>query len=177
MPKNKKQKQSQVEAYRAKLQQTKTIFVVETKGINPNETNSLKKQLNELDSSFHVIKNTLFKIALKEEGLPVLVALDNDQRAVLFADGPKASEAAKVLSKFIKDTDKLKVVSGLLDGAEITTADVESLATLPSKEQLLGQLLSVFNGPMRGLVTVLNGNMREFVYALNAIKEKKEAAA
>lgn len=174
MAKSKVQKQELVDQYRTQLKGAKAVYLVKPKAVNPNEAASLKKALFDLDSTFTVVKNTLFKRALKDENLPDFESLSGGEHAVLFS-GEEVSETAKLLSKFAKDSDKIEMVAGILNGNKISGSQVQALADLPSKEALLGQLLSVFNGPMRGLVTVLNGNARELVQVLNAVKEAKTA--
>lgn len=176
MSKNKAQKQQIVEAYRNKLQNTKTIFVVKPKGVSANQSTELKKNSSRLGSNYNIVKNSLFKIALQQENLPEIKELAAGEHAIVFSSKDKISESAKLLIEFNKDNDdKLELIAGLLDGEYINGAQIKSLADLPSKEVLIAQLLNVFNGPARGLVTVLNGNMRKLVYALNAIADKKQA--
>jgi large subunit ribosomal protein L10 len=148
--------------------------VVKPIGVNPNESVKIKKELFGADSAYNVVKNSLFKIALKNKGLPGGEFFTSGEYAVAFTND-KISEAAKVIAKFVKDTEKMEIIGGVLDGAVIDASQVKNLSELPSKEVLLGQLLSVINGPLRGLVTVLNGNVRQLTYALNAIKEAKAA--
>ena len=174
MPKTKKQKTELVNQYRGKLKSSKAVYLVRPAGLTPNESTALKKELFTMGATFNTVKNTLFEIALKEESLPEFENLKEGSHSVLFS-GDEMSEAAKVLKKTIKDTQKVTIIAGLLNGAKISATQIEALADLPSKDQLIGQLLSVFNGPARGFVTVLNGNMRQFVQVLNAIKEAKSS--
>lgn len=173
MAKSKNQKEELVKSYQQKLKKAKAVYMLKPKGVNPNEATALKKELYTLDSSYNTIKNNLFKIALQQEGLPEMESLESGAHAVLFS-GDQVSETAKVITNFIKNAeDKMEIIGGILEGNKISAEQIKSLAELPSKDQLLGQLLSVFNGPIRGFVTVAQGNIREFVYLLNAIKEAK----
>jgi len=81
---------------------------------------------------------------------------------------------AKALAQFAKDHEKFIIRSAALEGEKIGPDELIALSKLPSKEILLGQLLSVLNGVPTGLVQVLSGVPRTFVYGLQAIKEKKE---
>ncbi|KXK26675.1 MAG: 50S ribosomal protein L10 [candidate division WS6 bacterium OLB20] len=175
MAKTKNDKKALVEEYVNKLQGVETIYFVAPKGLSANQSTDLKKALFDTGSSFNVVKNTLFKIALEKAGLPVPELLEGGEHAVVFS-GKEISEVAKLVSKHAEETEKMEIVGGLLNGEYITAQQVKDLADLPSKDQLLGQLLSVFNGPARGLVTVLSGNMREMVQVLSAIKDQKENA-
>ncbi len=83
---------------------------------------------------------------------------------------------AKVVAKFAKDHDKFTIRSAVLEGEKLEVDGVVALSKLPSKEVLIGQLLSVLNGVPTGLVQVLSGVPRTFAYALQAVKEQKEQA-
>jgi large subunit ribosomal protein L10 len=69
--------------------------------------------------------------------------------------------------------ENLKIVGGILGTKELSTAEVNALAKLPSKEELLSKLVGTLNAPVSGFVNVLAGNMRGFVTALQAIADKK----
>jgi large subunit ribosomal protein L10 len=83
----------------------------------------------------------------------------------------------KILAEFSKDHPELQIRAALLDGKLLSADDITALSKLPSKEVLLGQMLSVMNAVPTGLVQVLSGVPRTFLYALQAIKEQKEQTA
>lgn len=173
MAKTKAQKSAQVAEYSQRLQNYTTFFVVKPLGVNPNESTKLKKELSKLGSSYNVVKNTLFKVALKDASFEGAEFFDHNEHAVIFADGKTISESAKAIQAFVEDTKKAEIVGGVLDNKVIAASQVEQLAKLPSKDVMIAQFLNVINAPMTGLVRVLNGNIQEFLYALNAIKEAK----
>lgn len=175
MSKNKQQKKELVSLYSTKLEKNPTFFVVKPLGINPNEATAMKKELSELGSSYNLVKNTLFQIALKEANFP-LTELGDGQHSIIFSS-EKISETAKVINKFSKnkDVDRLEIIAGVYNMKLITKEEVKAIADLPSKEALIGQLLSVMVGPVRNLMYVLKGNIQEFTYLLNSIQEKKTA--
>ncbi|MFN2355519.1 MAG: 50S ribosomal protein L10, partial [Desulfopila sp.] len=81
---------------------------------------------------------------------------------------------AKALADFAKDHEKFILRSAVLEGEKLGPKELESLAKLPSKEVLLGQLLTVLNGVPQGLVQVLSAVPRNFGYGLQALKDQKE---
>lgn len=172
MAKSKDQKKAAVTEYRDWIKASKAIYFITPSAITPNEATKLKKELYTLDSQFNVIKNSLFKLALEDEGLTLDESVFEGPNAVVFTTD-KMSEAAKVLSKFIKDTDKAAVKGGILDGRIIAKEQVEALASLPSREQLLAQVVGTMNAPVSGFVNVLAGTMRSFLYVLNALQAQK----
>jgi large subunit ribosomal protein L10 len=172
MSKTKLDKKDMVDDYKAKLKGSKAVYIIEPTAVTPNEASELKKKLFDLDSTFNNVKNSLFKIAMEEEGMESGLEITG-KNAVIFA-GEKISEAAKALKEFIKDTEKIVIKGGFLNGEEIKKEQIEALADLPSREQLLGQVVGTMNAPISGFVNVLAGNVRGIVNVLNAIKEKKQ---
>ena len=84
---------------------------------------------------------------------------------------------AQVLAKFIKDYKKLEIKGGILEGKVIGLDEVKALADLPPREILLGQVASVFQAPIAGLVNVLQGPIRKLGYALEEVRKLKEQEA
>jgi len=175
MAKTKKQKETIVEYYSQLLNSSNTFFMVRPNGLTVNETVSLKKDLFTTKSSYNIVKNTLFKIALKEANLPILNTLEEKEHAVIFTDSP--TETAKILNQHVKSSQKIEPLGGLLNKEEISAVDIETLANLPEKDQLIAQLLSVFNGPSSAFARVLNGNMQKLTQLLVAINNTKSNIA
>ena len=82
---------------------------------------------------------------------------------------------AQLIAAFAKKHDIVSIYGGMLEGNFIDSNKVKELAKLPSKQQLLGQLVGTINAPVSGFVNVLAGNLRGLVTVLNAIKDKNPA--
>lgn len=171
MAKSKAQKQDIVKALGSKIAGSQAVFVIAPQAINPNEAAELKIKLAEIGGEYHVIKNTLFKIALKEAGLSELDTLENGQNAAIFV-GEQSPEAAKIVKNFIKDSEKAEFRGGYLEGKSLSAQQVEALADLPSREQLIAQVIGTMNAPISGLVNVLAGNVRSIINVVDAIKRQ-----
>ncbi len=172
MAKSRNQKTQEVQEYKDRLKTSKAVYFIEPKGVTPNEATALKKSLYGLNSQFNVIKNSLFEIALKDEGMTVDAAVLEGPNAAIFSSD-QISESAKIISTFIKESEKAEIRGGLLDGKFISKEQVEALASLPSREQLLAQVVGTMNAPVSSFVNVLAGNVRSILYVLNSIKEQK----
>ena len=127
---------------------------------------------------YMVVKNTLLRISLENAGYDpseLGKALEGPTAVLYVTDGDPI-EAIKIIYNFVKDNklEKFRFKGGYLEGKMFSGEEVDNLAKLPSKQELLAMLVGGFQGPIRGLVFVLSGLMRNLVYALNAIKEKKE---
>ncbi len=137
----------------------------------------LRRHLKERQLEFRVIKNTFAQKAA--QGTDFEVLHDKFQGPMsLLVSFDDAVAPAKALEDFVKGgAEKApEVLFGVVEGKPITADQVKALANLPSKEQLISQMLSVMQGPTRNFVGVLSGVTRNFVGVLSAIKDKKKAA-
>lgn len=144
-------------------------------GLKVSELQQIRKELRDCDSEIRVAKNTLLKRAAVDTDSAVLTDDFTGTTAVVTAYSDPVGPA-KVLTKFAEDNGKLVIRAAALEGEKIDNDRLEALSKLPSKEVLLGQLLSVMNNVPTGLVQVLSGVPRTFVYGLQAIKDQKEQA-
>lgn len=174
-----KVKFERVEELRAMLQKSQGTFLAEYRGMTVAQITSLRSQVREAGGEMKVAKNTLMKIALEQEGLPVFpedMAAGPNVFTLAYGD-PVA--VAKVLRDFSKErTNKAFILKGGILGKSILDLDrVNALADLPSKDVVIGQVVRTIAGPISGFLTVLNGPIRGLATCLNQIKEQKESAA
>ncbi len=160
-----------VEELAKKLSAPSGVFV-DYKGITVAEDTVLRRDLRAAGVDYSVVKNTLTRLAAKEVGLDGLDEILNGTTALAVSTTDMIAPA-KILSKFAKDNEKFTIKMGFVEGKVITPAEVDALAQLPSKEELIAKALGGLNAPISGFVNVLNGNLRGLVVALKAIAEKK----
>lgn len=172
---NRDEKLAVVSGLNDSFNRAKLTVVADYCGLKVSEFQKIRIELKNCDSEIRVAKNTLLKRAVTDTGNAALSDEFTGTTAVVmgFAD-PVAP--AKVVTKFADDHKKFIIRCAALDGEKIGVEELVALSKLPSKEVLLGQLLSTWNNVPTGLVQVLTGVPRTFVYALQAIKEHKEAA-
>ncbi len=144
-------------------------------GLNVSEFQKIRIELKNCDSEIRVAKNTLLKRAVTDTGNEALSDDFKGTTAVVMGYADPVAPA-KVVTKFADDHKKFIIRAAALEGEKIGMDELLALSKLPSKEVLLGQLLSTWNNVPTGLVQVLTGVPRTFVYALQAIKDQKEAA-
>ncbi|NOY44769.1 50S ribosomal protein L10 [Deferrisoma camini] len=172
---NKTQKQEAVQQLKEMFEKAQGVVVSEFRGLTVAQANTLRRSLEKEGAQHKVVKNTLARLAV--EGTPYEGLRDAfvGPTAVSFTfEDPVA--LAKAVTEFAKDNPALTIRCGGLPGKAITAAEVEALSKLPSREQLLGQLVGVMAGPIRGLLGVLSGVPRGFVQVLSQIQQQKEAA-
>jgi large subunit ribosomal protein L10 len=154
---------------------SKLTVVADYCGLNVSEFQKIRIELKNCDSEIRVAKNTLLKRAVTDTGNESLSDDFKGTTAVVMGYADPVAPA-KVVTKFADDHKKFIIRAAALDGEKIGLDELLALSKLPSKEVLLGQLLSTWNNVPTGLVQVLTGVPRTFVYALQAIKDQKEAA-
>jgi large subunit ribosomal protein L10 len=168
-------KESAVQELRERLAGAPNLFLTDYAGLTVEEITRLRGELRKDGTTYAVVKNTLFRIA----GGDVATQLDaflSGPTGIVFA-GPDPIAPAKALKTFSDATKKVGIKAGFVDGRVIDAKQVEYLATLPSKQELIAKLVGSLASPLRGLVTVLSGNQSGLVRVLNAIREQKESAA
>ncbi len=173
MPKSRIWKEAQVKTLEEKLGQAKTVVFVYFDGLTVKEIDLMRKTLREHDVEYYVIKRTLFKIALKHRNLPES-EFEKVAGSIGAAFGANDEVApAKLLYEFAKDHPALKIAGGIMNQTFTSKQAMIALAKLPSKQELLAQVVWTIKSPISGFVSVLSVTIRSLVYALNAIKDVK----
>lgn len=170
---SKQKKQEDLQSLTSELENARGVVFTEYGGMTVKEIDALRKKLRAENVRYQVVKVTLLKKALAALGVKGDDFKYNGPVAVAFSQEEETAPA-RVLKSMTKDNPKIVIDGGVFNKELIGKSVVEKLASLPTKPQLLSQLLSVLNGPARGLVTVLSGNTRNLVNVLNAIADKKK---
>lgn len=168
------QKAENIKVLVDKFSKARAAFVVDYKGLNVEEITKLRKTLSPLDSEMKVVRNTLAKLALKEnpDMDESFAEVFTGPNAVIFAYG-EAPAPAKALDEFAKEVEELEIKSGAMDGQTLSKEKITYLAALPSKDELRAKLLGVFEAPSTKFVRTLNEVPSKFVRLLSAYKDSK----
>ncbi len=161
---NLQEKQAVVEEVSAEVAKAQTIVVAEYRGIPVADITSLRANARKNGVYLHVLKNTLARRAV--QGTPFEALGDKMVGPLMYSISADAVAAAKVVHEFAKTNDKLVIKGGAYNGKVLDTAAVAALASVPSKEVLLAQLLGVMKSPITSMAIVLK-----------ALSEKKAGAA
>lgn len=157
------------------LKETKTSVICDYKGLSVSEISELRRALRENNANMQVVKKTFAQLAFEKAGIELDVRGIEGQIAVIYGGDDEVC-SSKSAFDFSKENKAFKIKAGSLEGKALTAEEVTNLAKLPTKEQLLGQVVGTIKAPVTSFVGALNGNLRNVVYALNAIKESKEGA-
>jgi large subunit ribosomal protein L10 len=161
---NRNEKQTVVTDVAAQAARSQTLTLAEYRGLTVEHLNVLRKQARDKGVYLHVLKNTLARRAVA--GTPFEVAADAMVGPLIYGFSEDAVAAAKVMSDFAKGNDKLVVKAGAYAGKMLDAKGVSSLASIPTKEVLLSQLLGLMQSPVSRIARVLA-----------AIAEKRSEAA
>ena len=169
-------KETTIEELRERIASSPNLFLTDYAGLTVAEITKLRGELRKDGTTYAVVKNTLFRIAAGDELADKLESFLSGPTAIVFG-GADPVAPAKTLKQFSDATKPVTVKAAYIDGEVVDTAKVAALAALPSKGELHARLVGSLVSPIRGLVTVLSGNQRGLVRVLDAIREKKSAAA
>lgn len=156
-------KAKQIEEIKAKIQNCKAMVLVDYKGVSVAEDTALRAKFRAENVEYKVLKNRLVLKAMQELGIEGFEAQLEGPTAFAFAHGD-ALAPAKIICEACKNVKALEVKCGMMDGAFIDSSVVEKLASIPSKEVLIAQLLGLLQSPISGLAR-----------ALQQVAEKQEA--
>ena len=131
------------------------VLVVDYTGVTVPEFDELRGRLSDAGAECHVAKNTFMKRALADAGLPDLSESLVGQTAFITGDSDVCG-VAKAVANFAKEFNKPEIKAGILDGSVLDAAQVTALASLPSREVMLGMLLSTINAPATKLLRTIN---------------------
>ena len=158
----------------SKLATAKATFLADYRGLNVEAATNLRKKLNEAGVEYRVVKNTLLRLASKGTDVEVLDDyLYGPTAIVIVGDDPVAP--AKVLADLAKDSKTFELKAGTLGAKVISAEDIEALAKLPGREELLAKMLSTMNAPTTNFVGTMAALPRQMVQVLTAIKDQKAA--
>ena len=165
-------KEQHVENLRKEIGGVKSAFLFGYRGLTVNQVTDLRARIRKTSSTYKVLKNRLAARAL--ESTPLAPLREHLKGPLALTFNPKEPVAlAKVLSDFAKDNPALEFKAGLMEGKILTPADLQALATLPSREVLLGQLLGQMTSPLAAFQRVLLAAVRDLAVVLDQVAKKK----
>ena len=157
-----------------RMQRARACVLAEYKGLTVADLTKLRRSLDAHQAEFKIAKNRLTKIALKDnDAYAPLAEHLQGATGVAWLYGDLAKSIKQVL-EFQKEHDHFKIKTAVMHGSTLTPSELQEIASLPSKEVLLAQLISMLVAPHRQLLGVLQGVPRALVVVLRALQEKKE---
>ncbi len=169
------EKKQITESLHEKFLRSRVVIATDYKGLNVGAISDLRKKLREFAVEYRVVKNTLLERASEDTEAALIKDKFKGPTAIALSYKDPVAPA-KILVKFAETNKNLIIKAGVLNGKVLDFNSIKALSTLPSREVLLGQLLSAMNGVPASFVRTLGGVPKKFLYVLQAIKNRKEAA-
>lgn len=169
------EKQSMIHELRRKLTESSFVILTDYKGVNVAKMNDLRDRLRAVKAHLQVVQNRMFQRLAKELNYSGFEERLRGPSAMVFGAGDVVA-AAKVLKDFIKENEMPALKVGVMQGVFLSKQDIERLATLPSREQLLAQLVGTLAAPLRQVVGVMHQRLASLVYVLKAYQDNKQKA-
>lgn len=169
--KSREQKQKDLEALTEQLNNAKSAVVVSFTNLTVNKDQEVRNQLREAGAKYQVVKNTLARLAVK--GTPYEEATEHFKgvTAIAWTDDEPV-DLSKAVSKFIKENSSIFTFkTGIVEGEVVDFDKIKEIASLPSKEELIGKLLFLLNAPAQRLATVLSAVPRDLAIVLKQVSE------
>ena len=169
-------KEELVQQYSDLIANSTALVFTDYQGTTVKQIQSLRGQLGDNDAGYVVVKNTLLGIAMKRAGIDLDTDLLTGTNGVVFV-GEDIGKGVKALKDWIKDAKIVEIKGAIMDNAQLDASGAESLADLPTKEQMLAMVLGTINAPASSLVRIIAAPQSSLVRVINAHVEKQNEAA
>lgn len=174
----KQQKKEIAKELAKSLKVSSHLYFTAYQGLKFKELEDLRGKLRELGGSYRVLKNSVLKHALAEASFKISEHdVFEGPNALLFGGGDDPVSPAKILLKFSKEFEKLRIKGGYVDGKWVSPADCQKLANLGTKREIMGRLAGTLYSAVAQLAWVLAAPIRDLALVLKALQEKKSAEA
>ena len=151
------------------------VWVVDACGLTVKDTEALRRAIRESGAIMKVYKNTIMKKALAELDLVNMDEILEGPSAFVFC-GDDVASAAKAVTEFAKENEKLEVKGGMMDNAFVNADEIKAIASLPSKDVLLAQIAGAISGVARGLAVSINGIPSGLARSIQQVADQKSTA-
>jgi len=170
------EKIAEVKAIAERFQSARSIVMADYTGLTVAQMTQFRSQCRAQNVECRVVKNRLAIIAADEADLAVIK--DHLKGPTALVLGPESQvDPAKIVIEFAKTNEKLTVKGGILDGQYLDAQQVEALSKIPSKDELIAQMMGSINSPLTGIAGTVNGVMSALARALDAVAKQKAEAA
>ena len=176
MAKSKAQKETMLTQYIEWVGKSQAVVLVEYAGLKMTNLDAIRSRVREAGGEFHIVKNTLAKLALEKAGFKVPDEYAEKSTALGFAFSDPAG-FAKALTEVTKGMEAVKIKGGFMSGMTLKPAEVKALASLPPLPVMRAQLLGILQAPAGKLVRTLAEPGRQVASVVRAYSEKVAATA
>ena len=167
------EKEEKVSVLRDTLESSKSIVLVDFRGVNVEMANLLRTEVKNSDVKYLVVKNTLLKKAIEKTRFEGLDRFLTGPTAIAFSE-VDAVVTAKIIHDFSRRNEVLTIKGGFLENDVLEVRDVAELAELPSKDELIGKAVFVISSPLISLMNLLSNPIKNLIVVLKLLEKQKE---
>ena len=150
---NKEKKQSYIKEMTAQFEKSEAVLVTHYQGLSVKQIDNLRKQMREHGIQFKITKNRITKIALEKSRCKDLSNLFTGPTAVALSED--AISSAKILTKFSKENENLKILGGIMGKEILDVAAVANVATLPTLDEARAKIIGILRSPAQKILSIL----------------------
>ena len=169
---NRSDKTSYISSLKKDLESNNSMMVYHYEGLNVNQLDDLRDQMRQVGALLKVTKNRITKLALKDTSYSEAENLFSGPTGVALSKDPIT--LAKILVKFQKTNEKLKIVGGIMDSKLLAPADVAQIATLPTLDEARAKIVGILQAPQQKLLSILLAPGRKIANLAHAKSLKKD---
>jgi len=159
---NKETKKNYIEEMKKVFSSNEAVMIAHYQGLNVVQLDQLRKELRENNILFKITKNRITKIAVKETPCKDLEKFFIGPTAAAISSDPFLS--ARILSKFAKTNDKLKIIAGFMEGKVIDQAEVVKIANLPTLKEARAQIVGILTAPAQKIIGILLAQCKKWLF-------------
>lgn len=174
--KTREQKDQNIESLKNDFQHSSNALMVSFEGLTVEKDWQLRQALRNAQLNYRVVKNTLGRRAVEGTPLEPLKDHFSGMTGVAYSENDPVG-LAKVLTAFAKENTQVTFKGGVVEGRPIAVKDIEALSKMPSKDELISQLMFLLNAPAQRMAVALNGVARNLAVVVSEIAKQKEAGA
>ena len=168
---NKQTKKNYIEEMKKVFSSNESVMITHYQGLNVVQLDELRKELRENGILFKITKNRITKIAVKETPCKDLEKFFTGPTAAAISSDPFLS--ARILAKFAKNNDKLKIIAGFMDGKVIDQAEVVKIASLPTLKEARAKIARILTAPAQKIIGILLAQSKKIAILAPADEIKK----
>ena len=169
---NRSDKTNYISSLKKDLESNNAMMVYHYEGLNVNQLDDLRDQMRQVGALLKVTKNRITKLALKDTSYSEAENLFSGPTGVALSKDPIT--LAKILVKFQKSNEKLKIVGGIMDNKLLAPADVAQIATLPTLDEARAKIVGILQAPQQKLLSILLAPGRKIANLAHAKSLKKD---
>jgi len=171
--KTRQQRQAEIEWLARAFRETPTVVVLSTQGLSVAKDWELRRRLETANARFRVVKNTLARLAAQGTPVEQLSGHFRGMTAIALGKGDPVA-LVRALTEFAKENAQVHFKAALVEGTVVEAPQIPAIATLPSRAELMSQIVALVQAPTRALMSAIAGVARNLVVVLGQIRDQKK---